>query len=106
MTEILNYVGSWLVWLDAWLQKKLHLPAWVSLVGLVEHIIVGRLIRWTVAPVCSGWGVKWVVVLVAFTHEQAQGNFSDLRRPKPGQPPNGAPYNGIMDLATFVLGAW
>lgn len=106
LNHLVNQLGVWLVHLDWWLQEKLHLPEWVSLVGLTEHVIVGRILRWAIDPVCSSWGVKWVVLILAFIHEQAQGNFSDFRKPKPGQPPNGAPYNGLMDVAAFVLGAW
>lgn len=102
---MLAWLGSRLVKLDAQLQRRLGLPSWVSLVGLTEHVIAGRVIKAAVNPVCSSFGAVVVVVIAAFIHEQAQGGFSDLRRAPAGQPANGAPLNGILDLATFLLGA-
>lgn len=102
---MLDAIGSWFVALDAQLQRWLGLPAWVSIVGLVEHVIVGWVLGWLIYPVCSGWATLGITLILAVIHEQAQGGFSDFRRPKPGEPDNGAPYNGILDVATFALGA-
>ena len=72
----------------------MSLPAWIRLLGLAEHLIVGG----ALAAVLAGLGTPAVarvvaVLAVGIAHELGDGDFTKAE---------GAPWNGIIDVLAFL----
>lgn len=86
--------------------KKIFLPDWVSLRGLLEHVVIGAaaLLLMLVLPL---WLALLTGVLgIALAHEQAQRDWkgrtwSDFRT---GQAQGGWWLNGVLDVVAFLVG--
>lgn len=82
----------------------MHFPSWVSWIGLLEHVVAGAALTVVFGMLCPGSVTVFAIVaLLAAAHEQAQQDrvtgkwWSDFR------PENGGPYNGALDIASFLL---
>lgn len=78
------------------LEERLGLPDWVSLIGLLEHCIVGGILTAVLGLLKTPPGAVVVSALVLILmHEREQRDvrgryFSDFRSGNPGAPLNGA----------------
>ena len=95
--------------LDARLRALLHLPRWVSPIGLLIHVVVGL----GVAGVLGLFGAPRLArvvaaLLVGLAHEQAETDimgrtWADFRIR--WQADGGGFLNGTLDVLAFVVGA-
>lgn len=101
-------MSAYAAW-DARIRALLHLPRWVSPVGLLIHVVVGL----GVSGVLGFFGASRLArmvaaLLVGLAHEQAQTDmigrhWADFRIR--WQVDGGGFLNGTLDVLAFVLGA-
>lgn len=71
------------------------LPAWISGVGLAEHMTVGMtLVIIGLALNMPSWAALYGATLLGIGHEWADGDLTTAP---------GAPYNGLIDVFFFAL---